>query len=67
MFRAHGLIKEISASLAGSLRGGGHSRIYDEQSVYELAIRHLLETTDPDPALPVAVDTDFQVPPRHKP
>lgn len=60
----HGLIKEISASLAGSLRGGGHSRIYDEQSVYELAIRHLLETTDPDPALPVAVDTDFQVPPR---
>lgn len=60
----HGLIREISASLAGSLRGGGHSRIYDEQSVYELAIRHLLETTDPDPALPVLVDTDFQVPSR---
>lgn len=60
----HGLIREISASLAGSLRGGGHSRIYDEQSVYELAIRHLLETTDPDPALPVIVDTDFQVPSR---
>lgn len=58
----HGLIKEISSSLAGSLRGGGHSRIYDEPAVYDLAIRHVLETTDPDPRLPVVVDTDFQVP-----
>lgn len=58
----HGLIKEISSSLAGSLRGGGHSRIYDEPAVYDLAIRHVLETTDPDPSLPVVVDTDFQVP-----
>lgn len=60
----HGLIKEISGSLAGSLRGGGHSKIYDEPAVYELAIRHVLETTDADPTLPVFVDTDFQVPPK---
>jgi len=32
----HGLIRELSASLAGSLYGGqGHSSVYDEPSVYE--------------------------------
>lgn len=31
----HGLIRELSSSLAGSLYSGeGHSRIYDEGSVY---------------------------------
>lgn len=31
----HGLIRELSSSLAGSLYSGeGHSRIYDEDSVY---------------------------------
>ena len=31
----HGLIRELSSSLAGSLYSGeGHSRIYDEESVY---------------------------------
>lgn len=60
----HGLIREISGSLAGSLRGGGHSRIYDEPAVYDLAIRQCLETTDADPGLPLVVDAEFQVPPR---
>lgn len=32
----HGLIRELSSSLAGSLYGGeGHSRIYDDDSVYK--------------------------------
>ena len=32
----HGLIRELSVPLAGSLYGGeGHSRLYDDQTVYE--------------------------------
>ncbi|KAI0166316.1 hypothetical protein GGR57DRAFT_21347 [Xylariaceae sp. FL1272] len=42
----HGLIRELSVSLAGSLyTGEGHSRLYDEDQVYDLAISHTLETT----------------------
>lgn len=47
----HGIIKEISASLAGTLTCGGHSRIYNEGQVYDLGIKFALETTD------IAVDT----------
>jgi len=43
----HGLIRELSTSLAGSLYSGeGHSRLYDDEQVYDLAITHALETTD---------------------
>jgi hypothetical protein len=36
----HGLIRELSLPLAGSLYGGeGHSRIYDDPAVYTLALR----------------------------
>ena len=42
----HGLIRELSSPLAGSLYGGeGHSRVYDDDSVYYLAVEHALETT----------------------
>ncbi|TVY24941.1 Uncharacterized protein LHYA1_G006247 [Lachnellula hyalina] len=42
----HGLIRELSAPLAGSLVGGeGHSRLYDDQRVYDLSIEYALETT----------------------
>ena len=42
----HGVIKELSTPLAGSLyTGEGHSRIYDDESVYYLTIQHALETT----------------------
>ncbi|KEY69052.1 hypothetical protein S7711_03350 [Stachybotrys chartarum IBT 7711] len=42
----HGLIRELSLPLAGSLYGGeGHSRIYYDPAVYDLAIAHALETT----------------------
>lgn len=42
----HGLIRELSTPLAGSLYGGeGHSRIYDDEAVYYLAVEHALETS----------------------
>ncbi|MCJ1355956.1 MAG: hypothetical protein MMC33_005950 [Icmadophila ericetorum] len=44
----HGLIRELSAPLAGSWNGEGHSRIYENPSVYRLAIEHALETTELD-------------------
>ncbi|KAK0623472.1 hypothetical protein B0T14DRAFT_516329 [Immersiella caudata] len=43
----HGLVRELSTSLAGSLYSGeGHSRLYDDDQVYDLAVTHALETTD---------------------
>ncbi|EPE35611.1 hypothetical protein GLAREA_11311 [Glarea lozoyensis ATCC 20868] len=43
----HGLIRELSVPLAGSLYSGeGHSRLYDETKLYDCAISHALETTD---------------------
>lgn len=42
----HGLIRELSPALAGSLYGGeGHSRVYEDPDVYMLAVQHALETT----------------------
>ncbi|KAL9101158.1 MAG: hypothetical protein Q9163_003560 [Psora crenata] len=42
----HGLIRELSTPLAGSLYSGeGHSRIYEDESVYYLAVQFALETT----------------------
>nr|POF13946.1 uncharacterized protein CFP56_02970 [Quercus suber] len=43
----HGLIRELSGPLAGSLVGGdGHSRVYDDPAVYNLALDFALESTD---------------------
>lgn len=43
----HGLIRELSNPLAGSLyTGQGHSMIYEELSVYDLAVSFALETTE---------------------
>lgn len=58
----HGVIKEISGALSGTLTGGGHSKIYDEGRVYDLALRHALETTDPGSNVPVKLASDFKVP-----
>ena len=42
----HGLIRELSSPLAGSLYSGeGHSRIYDDDAVYDLAVSFALETS----------------------
>lgn len=43
----HGLIRELSGPLAGSLyTGQGHSLIYEENSVYDLAVSFALDTTE---------------------
>lgn len=42
----HGLIRELSVPLAGSLyTGEGHSRLYEDDAVYDLAVSFALETT----------------------
>lgn len=48
----HGLIRELSIPLAGPLVSGeGHSRLYFDPAVYDLAVTHALETTStPKPA-----------------
>ncbi|EJS42463.1 YML020W [Saccharomyces arboricola H-6] len=52
-YNDHGIIKEISGSLAGTLTGGGHSSIYNEKQVYHLGIKFALETTDLSEIFPV--------------
>ncbi|EEA28329.1 hypothetical protein TMatcc_003340 [Talaromyces marneffei ATCC 18224] len=51
----HGLIRELSAPLVGSLVGGeGHSRLHDEENIYYTAVQFALETstiTSPPPSL----------------
>ncbi|GAD98953.1 hypothetical protein AOR_1_574094 [Paecilomyces variotii No. 5] len=43
----HGIIRELSSPLAGSLYAGeGHSRLYEDEAVYYLAIEFALETSD---------------------
>ncbi|RJE22705.1 hypothetical protein PHISCL_04966 [Aspergillus sclerotialis] len=43
----HGLIRELSTPLAGSLyTGEGHSRLYDDESVYYLAVEFALQTSN---------------------
>ncbi|WFD30413.1 hypothetical protein MSPP1_001432 [Malassezia sp. CBS 17886] len=47
-FYDHNLLSLLSASVAGSLYGGlGHSLIYDEGAVYDMATRFLFETATP--------------------
>jgi hypothetical protein len=57
----HDVVKEISTSLAGALTGRGHSKIYDEQRVYDIALRFVLETTMPGAAKLSVLDS-FAVP-----
>lgn len=42
----NGVIKELSAVLAGSITSGGHSKIYNDGKVYDLGIKFLLDTSD---------------------
>ncbi|KIW03483.1 uncharacterized protein PV09_05250 [Verruconis gallopava] len=42
----HGLIRELSPALAGSLYSGeGHSTLHNYMPIYDLAVQHALETT----------------------
>lgn len=52
----HGVIKEISGPLSGPLTGGGHSRIYNDEQVYQLAIQFSLYSTDLPVPTPVQVE-----------
>lgn len=40
------VIRELSASLAGPITGGGHSKIYNDGKVYDLGIKFALDTDD---------------------
>ena len=40
------VIKELSTSLAGPMRAGGHSKIYNDGKVYDLGIKFVLDTDD---------------------
>ncbi|CRG83988.1 putative protein YML020W [Talaromyces islandicus] len=43
----HGLIRELSTPLVGSLVGGeGHSRLHDEENIYHMAVEFALETSN---------------------
>ncbi|KAK7207912.1 hypothetical protein BZA70DRAFT_235621 [Myxozyma melibiosi] len=57
----HGILRDISDAMAGTLTGGGHSVIYNEHAVYDLAIRQSLETSEL-PDIAVAIDEDFEIP-----
>uniref|UniRef100_A0A0K3CFB2 FGENESH: predicted gene_8.110 protein n=1 Tax=Rhodotorula toruloides TaxID=5286 RepID=A0A0K3CFB2_RHOTO len=41
----HDLVYHVSEALAGALTGVGHSKIYEEEVVYKLAVRYHFETT----------------------
>lgn len=60
----HGLVRELSGPLAGSLyTGEGHSRIYEDRAVYALAVSHALETTTlASDANPTITSKPYQVP-----
>lgn len=54
----HGLVRELSAPLAGSLYSGdGHSRLYFDPAVYDLALAHALETAPTPPPPPPPTPT----------
>ncbi|RFU34962.1 hypothetical protein B7463_g1417, partial [Scytalidium lignicola] len=62
----HGLIRELSAPLAGSLyTGEGHSRLYDDDKVFDLAIEFALETTSAD-GVPLQVQR-YEIPKNSNP
>lgn len=55
----HGLIRELSTPLAGSLyTGEGHSRLYEDDAIYDLALSFALETTSMTGTSVTRRDTD---------
>ena len=53
----HGLLRELSPSLAGSIyTGDGHSRIHEDSSVYRLAVKYSLETASLPFSPPLSVE-----------
>ncbi|PHH80093.1 hypothetical protein CDD83_3796 [Cordyceps sp. RAO-2017] len=59
----HGLIRELSVPLAGSLYSGeGHSRLYYDAAVYDLAVAHALETSSTPAPVPCRFPPDLPPP-----
>lgn len=58
----HNVIKEVSGAVAGALTGGGHSKIYNEASVYDLGFQYIMETTFPSNPVAMSVFEDFEIP-----
>ncbi|GAA5962794.1 hypothetical protein JCM3765_001521 [Sporobolomyces pararoseus] len=58
----HDLVYHLSEALSGALTGVGHSKIYEEEEVFNLAVRHQFETTSLTEA-PTHLDTHAQAPP----
>ena len=62
----HGLIRELSPALAGSIYSGeGHSRLYDDQAVYNLAVSFALETASLGKEI-LPVVKEYEGPPGYK-
>ncbi|GAA5903119.1 hypothetical protein JCM5296_003347 [Sporobolomyces johnsonii] len=58
----HDLVYHVSEALAGALTGVGHSKIYEEEEVFNLAVRYHFETTSLTEA-PTHLDTKAPAPP----
>lgn len=58
----HNIVKEVSGAVAGALTGGGHSKIYNEASVYDLAFEYITETTFPSNPVAMTVFEDYEIP-----
>ncbi|GAA5969709.1 hypothetical protein JCM11641_008012 [Rhodosporidiobolus odoratus] len=58
----HDLVYHVSEALAGALTGVGHSKIYEEEEIFNLAVRYHFETTALTEA-PTHLDTLAAPPP----
>ncbi|KAF4582851.1 hypothetical protein GQ602_005995 [Ophiocordyceps camponoti-floridani] len=55
----HGLVRQLARPLAGPLYSGdGHSRLYYDAAVYDLAVSHALETEHVPCSVPVRIDDE---------
>lgn len=64
----HGLLRELSTPLAGSLYGGeGHSMIYKEQEVYNVAMSWTLESLESEMAVDPVLQHDYEPPTNNNP
>jgi len=62
----HGLIRELSPAIAGALfTGEGHSSLHHYVPIYDLAVKHALETTNLDKAIEPEIRT-YEGPPGAK-
>lgn len=56
----HGVVRELSALLAGQLVSGGHSKLYSYDEVYKLALKIATYTTQPRQKAPQFANHDIK-------